>query len=182
MNNNLEDVDSERIDSLSVKTVEFEQIDKNDEKLIVNNNEHSEVIPTTLDVASIKPITINSLQNPEPQPEVDFDKILNSEMNFQSDESPILKDERFINYVEGKSALEKIDFLVITAQYLAQYENLNTFNLKHINAKLMQNFTIIVDHSVLQSAISREFITRIHEGYDEGLTEYMLTEKGQRSY
>ena len=46
----------------------------------------------------------------------------------------------------------------------------------------MQNFTIIVDHSILQSAIAREFITQIHQGNDDVSSEYMLTEKGLRSY
>lgn len=164
-----------------VQQAVFEQI-KEEEKQSVVQVEKEDIIPQTIDIATVKPLTINSIQNPEPVPEPDFDKILNTEMNYTGDETPVLKDERFINYVEGKSALEKIDFLVITAQYLAQYENMNTFNLKHINAKLMQNFTLIVDHSVLQSAIAREFITRIQEGVDEISTEYMLTEKGLRSY
>lgn len=164
----------------NVQPAVFEHIKDDEKNSIVQNNE--EIIPQTIDVSSSKPITINSIQNPEPEPEPDFDKILNTEMEHNVDVIPINKDERFINYVEGKSALDKLDFLVITAQYLAQYENMNTFNLKHINAKLMQNFTLIVDHSVLQSAIAREFITRIHDSGDDVSSEYMLTEKGLRSY
>lgn len=165
-----------------VKPAVFEHIQESEKNAVITNAE--EIIPQSIDIAPVKPLTINSLQNPEPKipQEPDFDKILNNEIEHTGNETPILKDQRFIEYVEGKSALDKIDFLVITAQYLAQYENMNTFNLKHINAKLMQNFTLIVDHSVLQSAISREFITRVHEGADDTSTEYMLTEKGLRSY
>lgn len=159
----------------------FEHI-KEEEKQAVVQIEKEDIIPQTIDIATVKPVTINSIQNPEPVSEPNFDNILNTEMNYSREETPVLKDEKFINYVEGKAALEKIDFLVITAQYLAQYENMNTFNLKHINAKLMQNFTLIVDHSVLQSAIAKEYITRIQEGSDEISAEYMLTEKGLRSY
>ena len=159
----------------------FEHI-KEEEKQAVVQIEKEDIIPQTIDIATVKPVTINSIQNPEPVSEPNFDNILNTEMNYSREETPVLKDEKFINYVEGKAALEKIDFLVITAQYLAQYENMNTFNLKHINAKLMQNFTLIVDHSVLQSAIAKEYITRIQEGADEISAEYMLTEKGLRSY
>ena len=159
----------------------FEHI-KEEEKQAVVQIEKEYIIPQTIDIATVKPVTINSIQNPEPVSEPNFDNILNTEMNYSREETPVLKDEKFINYVEGKAALEKIDFLVITAQYLAQYENMNTFNLKHINAKLMQNFTLIVDHSVLQSAIAKEYITRIQEGSDEISAEYMLTEKGLRSY
>ena len=164
----------------NVQPAVFEHITAEEKQAVIKNDE--EIIPQTIDVASSKPITINSIQNPEPEPEPDFDKILNNELEQNVDIVPINKDERFINYVEGKSALDKLDFLVITAQYLAQYENMNTFNLKHINAKLMQNFTLIVDHSVLQSAIAREFITRIRDGEDDVSSEYMLTEKGLRSY
>ncbi len=168
--------------SVEVKPVVFEHIQENEKQAVISKMD--DIIPQSIDIAPVKPVTINSLQNPEPEisQEPDFDKILNKEIENSGNETPILKDQRFIEYVEGKSALDKIDFLVITAQYLAQYENMNTFNLKHINAKLMQNFTLIVDHSVLQSAIAREFITRIRDGGDDTASEYMLTEKGLRSY
>lgn len=173
-------------EDIQVQPVVFEHITQEEQQTVVNQPAESsiteDIIPQNFDIGPSKPVTINSLQNPEPEPQPDFDKILNSEMTNHFDSVPIDKDERFIKYVEGKSALDKMDFLVITAQYLAQYENMNTFNLKHINAKLMQNFTIIVDHSVLQSAISREFITQIHQGNDDVSSEYMLTEKGLRSY
>ena len=172
-------------EEVQVQPVVFEHISQEEQQTVVNQPENiinEDIIPQNIDIGPVKPITINSLQNPEPEPQPDFDKILNNEMSTQSDTPPIDKDERFIQYVEGKSALDKLDFLVITAQYLAQYENMNTFNLKHINAKLMQNFTIIVDHSILQSAITREFITQIHQGNDDVSSEYMLTEKGLRSY
>ncbi len=180
--NNQEEINQENQNSINenIQPAVFEHIKDDEKSSVVQTNE--EIIPQTIDVSSSKPITINSIQNPEPEPEPDFDKILNNEMEQNVDVVPINKDERFINYVEGKSALDKLDFLVITAQYLAQYENMNTFNLKHINAKLMQNFTLIVDHSVLQSAIAREFITRIHDSGDDVSSEYMLTEKGLRSY
>ena len=172
-------------EEVQVQPVVFEHISQEEQQTVVNQPENiinEDIIPQNIDIGPVKPITINSLQNPEPEPQPDFDKILNNEMSTQSNTPPIDKDERFIQYVEGKSALDKLDFLVITAQYLAQYENMNTFNLKHINAKLMQNFTIIVDHSILQSAIAREFITQIHQGNDDVSSEYMLTEKGLRSY
>jgi len=147
-----------------------------------SETKYEDIIATGISVTPYNPVTINSLQNPEPPKEPNFDDILNNEMGQDNTSAPITKDDNFVNYVESKSAIEKLDFLVVTAQYLAQYENMNTFNLKHINAKLMQNFTLIVDHSVLQSAISREYITRIQEGIDDTTTEYMLTEKGLRSY
>lgn len=178
--------DADNNDEVQVQPVVFEHITQEEQQTVVNqpndNQIHEDIIPQNFDIGPTRPVTINSLQNPEPEPQPDFDKILNSEMTNHLETMPIDKDERFIEYVERKSALDKIDFLVITAQYLAQYENMNTFNLKHINAKLMQNFTIIVDHSVLQSAISKEFITQIHQGNDDISSEYMLTEKGLRSY
>lgn len=170
----------EREPAENVQPAVFEHITKEEQQSAIVNKE--DIIPQSIDIAPVKPLTINSLQNPEPEPQPDFDKILTSELDNHSDDIPVDKDERFIQYVEGKSALDKLDFLVITAQYLAQYENMYNFNLKHINAKLMQNFTLIVDHSILQSAISRDYIAQIHKGQDDTSSEYMLTEKGLRSY
>lgn len=158
----------------------FEQVSQTESQSMLVNKE--DVIPQSLDIGTVRPMTINSLQNPKQEEEPNFDKILNTELNSQTTDVPIDKDEKFIQYVEAKSALDKLDFLVVTAQYLAHNENMNTFNLKHINAKLMQNFTLIVDHSILQSAISKELITQVHQGNDDISSEYMLTEKGLRSY
>ena len=158
----------------------FEHVSQAESQSMLVNKE--DVVPQSLDIGTVRPMTINSLQNPKPEEEPNFDKILNTELNSQTADAPIDKDENFIQYVESKSALDKLDFLVVTAQYLAHNENMNTFNLKHINAKLMQNFTLIVDHSILQSAISKELITQVHQASDEISSEYMLTEKGLRSY
>lgn len=129
-------------------------------------------------------VTINSLQNPvvEQEPQVDFEQILNQESKSPENPHPITKDENYIQYVQSKSAIEKLDFLVITAQYLTKYENMSTFNLKHINGKLMHNFTLIVDHSVLQSAISKGLVTQIINNQEDQYSEYMLTDVGLRSY
>lgn len=182
----IEEPFADTVEHMQVQPVVFEHINKEEQQTVVNNtNEYQaeDIIPQSIDIGPVKPVTINSLQNPEVEQQPDFDKILNNELTSGFETPPTDKDERFIQYVEGKSALDKLDFLVITAQYLAQYENMNTFNLKHINAKLMQNFTIIVDHAVLQSAITREFVTQIyHHAGDELAAEYMLTEKGLRSY
>ena len=163
-----------------VQPAVFEHVSQTESQSMLVTKE--DIVPQSLDIGTVRPMTINSLQNPEPKEEPNFDKILNTELNSHTTDTPIDKDENFIQYVEGKSALDKLDFLVVTAQYLAHNENMNTFNLKHINAKLMQNFTLIVDHSILQSAISKELITQVHQGNDDISSEYMLTEKGLRSY
>ena len=171
----------------NIPLVTFEHISDSEKDRIIQIDKEQEdeiIVPQTLEVGSIKPITINSIQNPEPIVEnaPNFDNILNAELDNNTNANPIIKDEKYIQYVESKSAIEKFDFLIITAQYLIQFENKNTFSLKHINAKLMQNFTIIVDHSVIQNAIARDYIIRTHDGIEDGGTEYILTEKGLRSY
>ena len=83
----------------------FEHIREDEKQSIIQKAE--DVVPQTLEISSAKPMTINSIQNPEPEPEPDFDKILNNEIEHNTNETPILKDEKFIEFVEGKSALEK---------------------------------------------------------------------------
>ena len=117
-----------------------------------------------------------------------FDNILEksiqapqTELSFKPSPS-IKKDNAFISFITARPLEKKLDYLLMTAYYFTQYEQKPRFTLKQLNAKLMQNFTIIVDHSILQSAIAREFITQIHQGNDDVSSEYMLTEKGVRSY
>ena len=100
-------------EEVQVQPVVFEHISQEEQQTVVNQPENiinEDIIPQNIDIGPVKPITINSLQNPEPEPQPDFDKILNNEMSTQSDTPPIDKDERFIQYVEGKSALDKLDY------------------------------------------------------------------------
>ena len=73
-----------------VKPAVFEHIKESEKTAVITNAE--EIIPQSIDIAPVKPITINSLQNPEPEikQEPDFDKILNKEIEHTGNETPVL--------------------------------------------------------------------------------------------
>lgn len=116
-----------------------------------------------------------------------FDNILENKINnpqielsFKTSPS-IKKDNAFINFISARKIERKIDYLLLTAYYLTQYEQKPRFTLKQLNAKLMQNIAVIIDHAVLQEAINRDYIeclpdlTRL-----VGASEYRLTAYGEK--
>jgi len=118
----------------------------------------------------------------------DFDNILDKSMNTPQTElsfkpSPsIKKDNAFLNYINGRKVDKKIDYLLLTAYYFTQYEQKPRFTLKQLNAKLMQNLAVIIDHSVLQEAINRDYIECLPDLTGiVGASEYRLTAYGEKS-
>ena len=113
-----------------------------------------------------------------------FDTILDrsmqapqSELSFKPNPS-IKKDNAFLNYISGR----KIDYLLMTAYYFTQYEQKPRFTLKQLNAKLMQNIAIILDHSVIQEAINREYLECLPDLTGVvGASEYRLTAYGEKT-
>ena len=117
-----------------------------------------------------------------------FDSILDKSMNAPQTElsfkpSPsIKKDNAFLNYISGRKVERKIDYLLMTAYYFTQYEQKPRFTLKQLNAKLMQNIAIILDHSVIQEAINREYIECLPDLTGVvGTSEYRLTAYGEKT-
>lgn len=118
----------------------------------------------------------------------DFDNILESAVNAPQTElsfkpSPsIKKDNAFINFISAKPVEKKLDYLLMTAYYFAQYEQKPRFTLKQLNAKLMQNIAVIIDHSVLQEAINRDYIECLPDLTGlVGASEYRLTAYGEKA-
>ena len=116
-----------------------------------------------------------------------FDNILESSMNNSKTEltfktSPsIQKDNAFLNYISSRKIEKKIDYLLLTAYYFTQYEQKPRFTLKQLNAKLMQNIAVIIDHSVLQEAINRDYIECLPDLTGlVGSSEYRLTAYGEK--
>lgn len=116
-----------------------------------------------------------------------FDNILESSMNSSKTEltfktSPsIQKDSAFLNYISSRKIEKKIDYLLLTAYYFTQYEQKPRFTLKQLNAKLMQNIAVIIDHSVLQEAINRDYIECLPDLTGlVGASEYRLTSYGEK--
>lgn len=121
------------------------------------------------------------------QQENGFDNILEksiqapqTEMSFKPSPS-IKKDNAFINFISAKPIEKKIDYLLMTAYYFTQYEQKPRFTLKQLNAKLMQNIAVIIDHSVLQEAINRDYIECLPDLTGLiGASEYRLTAYGEK--
>ena len=117
-----------------------------------------------------------------------FDSILDKSMNTPQEElsfnpSPsIKKDNAFLNYISGRKVERKIDYLLMTAYYFTQYEQKPRFTLKQLNAKLMQNIAVILDHSVVQEAINRDYIECLPDLTGVvGASEYRLTAYGEKT-
>ena len=93
----------------------------------------------------------------------------------------IKKDNAFLNYISTRKIERKIDYLLLTAYYFTQYEQKPRFTLKQLNAKLMQNIAVIIDHSVLQEAINRDYIECLPDLTGLiGASEYRLTAYGEK--
>lgn len=117
-----------------------------------------------------------------------FDAILDKSMQMPQDElsftpnPSIKKDNAFLNYIGGRKVERKIDYLLMTAYYFTQYEQKPRFTLKQLNAKLMQNLAIILDHSVVQEAINRDYIECLPDLTGVvGASEYRLTAYGEKT-
>lgn len=103
-----------------------------------------------------------------------------TELSFKPSPS-IKKDNAFINFISARPIERKIDYLLMTAYYFTQYEQKPRFTLKQLNAKLMQNLAIIIDHSVLQEAINRDYIECLPDLTGlVGASEYRLTAYGEK--
>ena len=129
-----------------------------------------------------------TIETEDPEVQSVFDKILDKSMQDpQSDlafkpNPSIKKDNAFLNYISGKKVERKIDYLLMTAYYFTQYEQKPRFTLKQLNAKLMQNIAIILDHSVIQEAINRDYIECLPDLTGVvGASEYRLTAYGEKT-
>ena len=111
----------------------------------------------------------NSIKNPQ------------TELSFKPSPS-IKKDNAFINFMSEQKIEKKIDYLLYTAYYYSQYEQKPRFTLKQLNSKLMQNLAVIIDHSVLQEAINRDYIECLPDLTGLiGASEYRLTAYGEKT-
>lgn len=113
----------------------------------------------------------------------DFDKILELSMNTVSTETEVKKDDRFLKILNVKNASSKLEYLIITAYYLSEFEKLDKFTLKLINAKLMQNIKEAVDHNILQEAIDKGLVEVLPSLPDiANSVEYRLTNAGEEAF
>jgi hypothetical protein len=145
------------------------------------------------DQASTLLRTINTIQNEQPEAQIingqdqsaiiDFGSVLDEKIENPTFEPTKNSDPIFLNLVNSKQTTDRFHYLIITAYYLAEFEKLDRFSLKQINAKLMQNISEIIDHSTLQEAINQGFIEALPDltGVAE-VAEYRLTRAGEEFF
>lgn len=148
--------------------------------------QQSESQPEILDKASTLLRTINSIQNePEEveQPVVEFEKVLEESIENPTFEPDKPRDQIFLNLLTSKKTTDKFHYLMITAFYLSEFEKLERFSLKQINAKLMQNLSEVIDHAMLQEAINQGLVELVPDltGGAE-VAEYRLTPAGEEFF
>jgi len=138
-----------------------------------------------LDEHAAKPLTINNM-NEEPQkPEnSDFDAILGKSLTaVENTALEKVKDERFLKVLKAKNAGSNLEYLIIAAYYLCEFERLDRFTIKQVNAKLMQNMSTIVNNSTVQNAIDKRLIEELPNFTNETASvEYRLTEAGEDAF
>lgn len=148
--------------------------------------------PEVYDKASTLLRTINTIQGdaenlvkaPEvEQPSSNFEQILDESIENPTFEPSKPRDQIFLNLVTSKRTTDKFNYLMITAYYLSEFEKLERFSLKQINAKLMQNLSEVIDHASLQEAINRGLIELVPDltGVSE-VAEYRLTREGEEFF
>ena len=154
-------------------------------------------VSDNLDELYAEKLTINSLQ-PDLTAEIDeieatleeftpktddFDSILEQSLNNPTFEPENKKDDRYLKILSVKNVSEKLEYLIVTAYYLSEFEKLDKFTLKLINAKLMQNVGITVDHSILQEAIDKNLVEALPNLPEiQSSAEYRLTTLGEEAF
>lgn len=158
-------------------------IEKQEEHLL----ENADTTDKNIDVLYSAPQAENQPEERKSISSGVFDDILEKSLNapqmdaaFKASPS-IKKDNAFVNYISSRKIERKIDYLLLTAYYLTQYEQKPRFTLKQLNAKLMQNIAVIIDHSILQEAINRDYIECLPDLTGlVGASEYRLTSYGEK--
>ena len=134
--------------------------------------------------------TINSIQNEtvggeigESNEKADFEAVLEQTIENPTFEPEKTKDQIFLNLLRSKNTTDKFHYLIITSYYLSEFEKMERFSLKQINAKLMQNLSEVIDHAMLQEAINQNLIELIPDLTGiSGVGEYKLTQLGEEFF
>lgn len=130
--------------------------------------------------------TINQIQSAQPEEqdvENDFDIMLKQSMSNPANNVREKQDERFLKVIKVKNVQSKLDYLIVTAYYLSEFERLDRFTLKMVNAKLVENLHESVDHEVLQDAIDQKLVECLPNYTNiPSAMEYRLTEAGEEAF
>lgn len=137
-----------------------------------------------------KPATINDIQLTQPEEgeqnlgeKNDFDAFLQKSMANPTTNVKEKQDDRFLKVIKVKNITEKLDYLIVTAYYLSEFERLDRFTLRLVNAKLMENMHEVIDNSVLQEAIDKGLVECLPNYTNiPSAMEYRLTEAGEEAF
>lgn len=128
-------------------------------------------------------VKINDLNAPDKDmPEEDFENILEDAI-----ENPKVEVEEkteitspFLAYLSVFSPKNPTDYLVLTAKYLSENEDLHRFSLKQLNAKLVPATQSPITHNTVQEALENGLITIVPNYTNVAdVTEYSLTQSGE---
>jgi len=83
---------------------------------------------------------------------------------------------------DRSNAANSEDYLLLSAYYLTRIERQATFSLKKVNSALVKSGLTPVNHSILETVLSRGFLSMVPDlnGTAE-VTEYMMTVEGQQA-
>lgn len=175
--------------TLKNEVVDFVQFEINkDEKIeeSVTQPQEQQESPEVFDKASTLLKTINTIQNPpqeEEKPAIAFESVLDKTIENPTFEPNKTKDPVFLNLLQSKKTEDKFNFLIITSYYLSEFEKMERFSLKQINAKLMQSISTIIEHPTLQEAINQNLLEVVPDltGASD-VAEYRLTRAGEEFF
>lgn len=112
----------------------------------------------------------------------DFEQVL--EESIQNPKIEVIEKveqlSNFKEYLHTHEPENNIDKLIITAKYILNIENKDSFSIKQLNAKIVPVTGSPIDHSMIEEAINQNLV-RIYPdltGTAE-YTEYTLTEEGE---
>ena len=86
----------------------------------------------------------------------------------------------FDEFVTSFNPESQMDYLIITALYLQNIEQLERFSIKQINSKIVPLTGNAIDHAMIQESIEQNYIKIIPDlTQTSELTEYALTDEGE---
>ena len=108
------------------------------------------------------------------------DSITNPKTEVIEKKEPLSDFEEFLSTYNPESQL---DYLLITALFILNKENLERFTIKQLNAKIVPLSGKPIDHAMIQEAIDENYLRVVPDltGTSE-FTEYTLTENGENYF
>lgn len=97
----------------------------------------------------------------------------------QAEKTKPLESASIEELIELKDPQTPLDYLVVAAYYLKEYDMLDRYSLKQINSKIIRFVQKPVNHTVIQEAVTNNFLEVVpdYTGMAD-VTEYMITSEG----